>query len=99
MGNMQDLGTASGPSNSLSTEGIALSDWQNVGGGETGFSMPDPTNPDIVYSGNYAGIITKFDRKTRQARNIGAYPFNTSGHAPADLKYRFQWTAESSPGH
>jgi photosystem II stability/assembly factor-like uncharacterized protein len=93
MGNMQDLGTASGPSNSLSTEGIALSDWQNVGGGETGFSVPDPLNPDIVYAGEYAGIITKYDRKTKQSRNISAYPFNTSGHAAADLKYRFQWTA------
>ncbi len=93
MGNMQDLGTAAGPSNSLTSGGIALSDWENVGGGETGFSVPDPANPDIVYSGEYAGIITKFDRKTRQARNISAYPFNTSGHAAADLKYRFQWTA------
>ena len=33
MGTMQDQGTASGPSNSLSSAGISLSDWHTVGGG------------------------------------------------------------------
>ena len=92
MGNMQDLGTASGPSNSLSGS-INLSDWHGVGGGETGFSIPDPNDPNIVYAGEYGGYITRFDARTRQARNIGIYPFNPSGHDPANLKYRFQWTA------
>src|SRR5262249_54915052 len=35
MGNMQDLGTARGPSNSLSSTGIVGHDWHPVGGGET----------------------------------------------------------------
>src|SRR5262249_8119349 len=41
-GNMQDLGTAAGPSNSLSSEGITRCDWYSVGGGETGYTAPDP---------------------------------------------------------
>jgi photosystem II stability/assembly factor-like uncharacterized protein len=93
MGNMQDLGAASGPSNSLNSAGILLSDWHPVGGGETGFSVPDPSNPNIVYSGEYGGHITRYDHRTRQSRTISIYPVDASGHGAEDLKYRFQWTA------
>jgi photosystem II stability/assembly factor-like uncharacterized protein len=92
-GTMQDIGTGSGPSNSLSDAGIAASEWHPVGGGETGFTASDPTDPNIVYAGEYGGYISRYDHRTRQARNIGVYPFNPSGHDPANLKYRFQWTA------
>src|SRR5205807_6418216 len=51
MGNMQDVGTASGPSNSLSMAGIRLSDWCTVGGGETGFAVPAPKDPNVAFSG------------------------------------------------
>ena len=93
MGNMQDQGTASGPSNSLRYMGIPLADWHGVGGGETGFSIPHPTDPDVVYAGEYAGIITRYDHRTKQARNISIYPYNASGHGAEDLRIRFQWTA------
>ncbi len=92
-GTMQDIGTGSGPSNSLSLTGIAPGDWHHVGGGETGFTVSDPTDPNIVYAGEYGGYISRYDHRTRQARNVSAYPFNPSGHDPANLKYRFQWTA------
>jgi photosystem II stability/assembly factor-like uncharacterized protein len=92
-GTMQDLGTASGPSNSLTAAGIPLSAWHSVGGGETGFTAPDPTDPNIIYAGEYGGYISRYDERTRQARSIGAYPFDPSGHGAEDLKYRFQWTA------
>lgn len=93
LGCMQDQGTASGPSNSLSSAGIVLGDWYNVGGGEAGFAVPDPSNPNIVYAGEYSGIITRYDHRTRQARHIGIYPFDQSGHGGDIMKYRFQWTA------
>ena len=93
MGTMQDQGTASGPSNSLSSAGIVLGDWYNVGGGEAGYAVPDPTNPNIVYAGEYSGIITRYDHRTQQARHVGIYPFSQSGHGASILKYRFQWTA------
>lgn len=92
-GNMQDMGTASGPSNSLRSDGITIGDWHGVGGGETGFSVPDPSNPDVVYSGEYGGILTRYDHRTRQATNISIYPANPSGHGAATMRYRFQWTA------
>jgi photosystem II stability/assembly factor-like uncharacterized protein len=92
-GCMQDLGTASGPSNSLSIGGISLTDWIPVGGGEAGFTAPDPSDPNIIYAGEYGGYVSRFDRRTRQARNVSVYPFNPSGHGAEDLKFRFQWTA------
>lgn len=92
-GCMQDLGSASGPSNSLSTAGITLGDWYSVGGGEAGHTAPDPSDPDIVYAGEYGGYLSRYDHRTRQARFIGAYPFNQSGHGAEVFRYRFQWTA------
>jgi photosystem II stability/assembly factor-like uncharacterized protein len=92
-GTMQDLGTASGPSNSLSTVGITSCDWYSVGGGETGFTAPDPKDPNIIYAGEYGGYLSIYNHLTRQARNISIYPYNGSGHGAEDLRVRFQWTA------
>jgi photosystem II stability/assembly factor-like uncharacterized protein len=93
MGCMQDQGTASGPSNSLATPGIVLGDWHNVGGGEAGYAVPDPSDPNIVYAGEYSGIITRYDHRQRQARHVGIYPMTNSGKGAEELKYRFQWTS------
>jgi photosystem II stability/assembly factor-like uncharacterized protein len=92
-GTMQDLGTASGPSNSLEAGGIRLCEWHGVGGGETGFTVPNPADPNVVYAGEYGGYISFYNHRTRQARNISIYPTNPSGHGAEDLRYRFQWTA------
>ena len=66
--------------------GIALCDWHGVGGGETGFTAPDPTDPNIVYAGEYGGYISRYDHRTRQARNVSVYPYNPSGHGAEDLQ-------------
>jgi photosystem II stability/assembly factor-like uncharacterized protein len=92
-GCMQDLGSAYGPSNNLLSGGIGLGDWIDIGGGEAGFTAHDPADPNVVYAGEYGGFISRFDRRTRQARNMSIYPFNNSGHGAEDLQYRFQWTA------
>jgi photosystem II stability/assembly factor-like uncharacterized protein len=92
-GAMQDLGTASGPSDSLASPGITLADWYAVGGGEAGHTAPDPSDPNVVYAGEYLGYISRYDRRTRQARHVGAWPDNQSGHGAEDSAYRFQWTA------
>jgi photosystem II stability/assembly factor-like uncharacterized protein len=91
-GAMQDLGTAQGPSDSLHRN-IALSDWHGVGGGEAGHVVSDASDPNIVYAGEYLGIITRYDHRTGESRNVSAWPENPSGHGGEDMKYRFQWTA------
>lgn len=91
-GAMQDLGTAQGPSMSL-TGAIALDEWHGVGGGEAGYVVSDWSDPNVVYAGEYLGIITRYDHRTGDARNVSAWPENPSGHGGVDMKYRFQWTA------
>ncbi len=73
--------------------GIGKADWHDVGGGESGFVVPRPDNPDVVYAGSYSGYITRWDYRTRRERVITAWPENPMGAGAAGLKYRFQWTA------
>jgi photosystem II stability/assembly factor-like uncharacterized protein len=93
LGSLQDFGTASAPSNSLHGGGIYVSDWHSVGGGEAGHVIADPSDPDIVWAGEYLGYISRFNGRTGQAPHVGIYPDNGSGHGAKDLRYRFQWTA------
>ncbi len=72
--------------------GIDRSDWYAVGGCESGYIAPS-ADGSIVYAGCYGGQITRWERKTRQAHQISAWPENPMGHGAADLKHRFQWTA------
>ena len=98
LGNRQDGPSYRGPSNSLYDGGrIPRGDWHQVGGGESGFATPDPTNSDIVWSsasgaGAVGGIVVRHDEKTRQFRNVEVWPEGTVGWHAEDLKYRFQWT-------
>jgi photosystem II stability/assembly factor-like uncharacterized protein len=92
-GTMQDIGTAQGPSNTLSSNGILNEDWYGVGGGEAGWVVSDPSDPNIVYAGEYMGYISRYDHRTRQAQNVSVYPENASGLGGESLTYRFQWTA------
>jgi photosystem II stability/assembly factor-like uncharacterized protein len=71
-------------------------DWYDVGGGEAGYVVPDPRNPDVVYAGSYDGLITRFDKKSAQVQDITSWPLNPMGAGAAELKHRFQWTAPIS---
>jgi photosystem II stability/assembly factor-like uncharacterized protein len=93
MGTLQDLGTVSGPSKTLHGAGILLSEWQSVGGGEAGHIAADPSDPDVVWAGEYQGYISRWDGRTRNRPHMGIFPDNGSGHGSGDLRYRFQWTA------
>jgi len=93
LGSLQDFGTVSGPSNSLHSGGILRSDWHSVGGGEAGHVVADPSDPGIVWAGEYLGFISRYDRRTGQAPHMGIDPDDWSGHGAEDLRYRFQWTA------
>ena len=53
----------------------------------------DPSDPNIVYAGEYGGILSRYDHRTRQARARRRLPDNPSGHGGEDGRYRFQWTA------
>jgi len=72
---------------------IGRQDWDPVGGCESGYIAVHPQDPNIVFAGCYGGHITRFDRRSRQAQEINAWPENPMGAGAADLKHRFQWTA------
>ncbi len=78
---------------SASAEGaIDRPDWYDVGGGESGYIAPDPTDPEIVYAGSYGGEITRHDHRTGEEQAINPWPVNPIGWAAGDVKHRFQWT-------
>lgn len=92
-GAQQDSGTAGTPSRS-DYGSITFRDWHPVGGGESGYIVPDPTDPDIVYGGDTYGVLHKWNARTTQAETItpllATDAFATS---IARRKYRFTWTS------
>jgi photosystem II stability/assembly factor-like uncharacterized protein len=72
--------------------GIDRTDWYPVGGGESGYVAPSPVDSEIVYAGSYDGLLTRYDHRTGQLRDITVYPDNPMGHGAEGMKYRFQWT-------
>ena len=72
---------------------IGRDNWYMVGGGEAGYIAPDPTDPNIVYAGDYQGNITRFDRRTNQVKSIAVSTELSDARGAAPLEHRFQWTA------
>ena len=91
-GAQQDNSTLSVPSK-FSGGDSPIGEWYQVGGGESGHIAVDPTNPDLIYAGNYIGQITRLDRSKGHSKDVVAYPQMHDGTAPRDIVYRFQWNA------
>ncbi|MHB1097445.1 MAG: VPS10 domain-containing protein [Gemmatimonadaceae bacterium] len=95
-GNKQDEPTYRGPSNSRLGNGrIQRGQWHAVGGGESGWATPDPTDPNIIWStasgsGMVGGIVVRFEENRRQFRSVEIWPKQSNGPA-AGVKYRFVW--------
>jgi photosystem II stability/assembly factor-like uncharacterized protein len=67
--------------------------WQpNIGGCESGFTIPDPTNADVVYASCYGNKVTRWDARTGTARSIEPWMV-TLDSPPNEAKYRCHWTA------
>lgn len=67
-------------------------EFEEVGGGESGYVVPDLENPNVVFAGAYWGLLTRFDRQAGIARNITVWPDYPGGRTGTQQKYRFQWT-------
>ncbi|MGD2123133.1 MAG: sialidase [Gemmatimonadota bacterium] len=98
LGNKQDEPTYRGPSNSrLGSRGIPRGMWHHVGGGESGWATPDPTDPTIVWSsasgsGMVGGIVVRYEEDHRQYRSVEVWPEQSRG-AASGVRYRFVWDA------
>jgi photosystem II stability/assembly factor-like uncharacterized protein len=75
------------------TDGNSIGDrdFEPTAGGESGHIVADPSDPNIVYGGEYHGLLTRMDHKNRASRNINIWPEDNMGHGAEDAKYRFQW--------
>lgn len=91
-GAQQDRGTVA-IVNASRFDGIGPRDWYPVAGGESGYVLPTPGDPNIVYAGSYFGDLTRYNRRTGQIQDVTPWPENTEGEAAAGLKYRFSWTS------
>ena len=98
LGNKQDEPTYRGPSNSLlGNRGIPRGMWHHVGGGESGWATPDPTDPNVVWSsasgsGMVGGIVVRYEEDRRQYRSVEVWPEQSRG-AASGVRYRFVWDA------
>ncbi|MFC0655513.1 WD40/YVTN/BNR-like repeat-containing protein [Mongoliitalea lutea] len=71
--------------------GITENDWEVSAGSESGWLAVDPLDNDIVYGGNYGGLLQMLNHRTGAKRNVNVYPDNPMGHGAEGMKYRFQW--------
>ncbi len=72
--------------------GGAASTWQpSIGGCESGFTLPVPKNPDIVWASCYGDEVTRYDANVGRARSVSPW-IHTLDSEPPFLKYRCHWT-------
>jgi photosystem II stability/assembly factor-like uncharacterized protein len=86
-GAQQDSGTVAVVSRSDYGQ-ITYRDWHPVGAGESGYILPDPVNPQIVYGGSTGGDLYRFDTKTGQVQDVSPTPAEIG----MKVRQRYPWT-------
>ena len=71
---------------------IGRQHWYDVGGGESGYVVPDPRDFNVVYAGSGNGVVTRWDKRTMQQHDVTVWPVDYSGHGAKDMKFRLGWT-------
>jgi photosystem II stability/assembly factor-like uncharacterized protein len=84
-GPQQDSGTVGIASRGNNGE-ITEREWSPVGPGESGYTIPDPVDPDVVYNAGPGGSVVRLSKTTGQVRDISPAP------VPFGTKYHFNWT-------
>jgi len=73
--------------------GGGVGEWEhNLGGCESGFTLPDTTDTNTVWASCYGNEVTRYDAKTKMARSVSPW-LHTLDSAPNQAKYRCHWTA------
>jgi photosystem II stability/assembly factor-like uncharacterized protein len=88
----QERGRGRGGRGGRGGGGIGVTPWQpSLGGCESGFTLPDPTNSDIVWASCYGNEVTRWDARTKRARSVSP-GIHTLDSPPTDVPYRCHWT-------
>ena len=66
--------------------------WEATAGGECGFVIPDPVDPNIVWGGSYNGDLIRVDYRTGHSQTVHIWPESIYGSPAAAVKYRLNWT-------
>lgn len=64
----------------------------STAGGECGFIVPDPVDPDIVWGGSYNAQLQRANYKTGHINTVHVWPESIYGSYASVAKYRFNWT-------
>lgn len=86
----QDNSTVRIQSRSTSSQ-IDEKNWTRTAGFESGYVVADPSNPDIVYGGNYGGYLSRYNHKTEEEQAVSVWPVYDLGNGADASRYRFQW--------
>jgi len=86
-GGTQDNGSHSGPSRTISSDGIASADWWKTLGADGAQTATEPGNPDISYGEFQQGALWRIDHKTRETVYIQPQAREDDPHE------RFNWDA------
>jgi photosystem II stability/assembly factor-like uncharacterized protein len=92
---LQDNSGWCGPSSTLADSVVSGQDWFTVVGGDGEYTVPAPSDPNIIYADAEDGAITRFDRKTKQSLFIMPYlhgPGFVNDLPTSQQKIRFNWT-------
>ena len=88
--NMQDDGNMRGSSVPM---GFGETGWDHgMGGCESGFTVPDWQDPNVVWATCYGNKVTRWDARTKHARSVSPWMM-TLDSPPNAVKYRCHWTA------
>lgn len=86
-GGTQDNNTFGGPSQNLTTSGVANEDWFVTLGGDGFWVAIDPEDPNIVYSEYQYGNVYRYNRENKESVYIK--PQEPKG----ELTYKWNWDA------
>ena len=70
---------------------IGEREWRPVGGDERDYVIPDPRDPNIVYSSGLGGRVTRWDARTQQGANVTPYPLPNYGQRQTSTEHHFVW--------
>jgi len=92
-GGLQDNNGWCGPSNTLARGGISGLEWFTATGGDGEYIVPAGKKSDLIYASSQNGSIQRLNYKNGMSQGIKPYLHGVEDLAPADLKYRFNWTS------
>ncbi|MGH9394067.1 MAG: hypothetical protein ACRD1E_07845, partial [Terriglobales bacterium] len=67
--------------------------WQSgIGGCESGFTVPDPTDANVVWASCYGNKLTRYDAREGESHSVEPWMISLDS-PPDEAKYRCHWTA------